>query len=62
MYQSEKSDVKGETKNSVKAGRLCHPLYRLIKSGKEVVVMKKYILRIIFFAIVFLIAFTIKVK
>ena len=29
---------------------------------KEVVVMKKYIIRIIFFTIVFLIAFTIKVK
>ena len=29
---------------------------------KEVVTMKKYILRIIFFTIVFLIVFTIKVK
>ena len=41
---------------------LCHPQTDLYKSGKEVVVMKKYILRIMFFIIVFLITLTKKVR
>ena len=59
---SEQSDEKGKTENSVKAGRLCHPQTDLYKSGKEVVVMKKYILRVMFFIIVFLITLTKKVR
>ena len=59
---SEKSDVKGKTKNSVKAGRLCHPHTDFFKSGKEVVVMLKYIIRILVLVIVFLITLTIKVR
>lgn len=58
---SEKSDVKGKIKNSVKAGRLCH-LVTIFKLGKEVVVMLKYIIRILILVIVFLITLTIKVR
>ena len=29
MFLSDTSDVKGKTKNSVKAGRLCHLIYVL---------------------------------
>ena len=59
---SEKSDVKGKTENSVKAGRLCHPRTDFFKSEKEVVVMLKYIIRIFILVVVFLITLTIKVR
>ena len=58
---SDKSDIKGKNENSVKTGRLCH-LIPTLWLGKEVVVMRKYILRIIFLTIVFLIMLTKKVR
>mgnify|MGYP004650588251 CR=1 len=56
------SDVKGKTENSVKAGRLCHHRTDFHKSGREVVVMIKYIIRIFVLVIVFLLTLIIKVR
>lgn len=50
IIQPEKGKITSE-----KAGRLCH-------LRKEVVVMKKYIIRILILVIIILVTFTIKVK
>ena len=62
---------RGRIENSLKAGRLCHlgltgngagALCIRTISESEVVVMRKHILRVIILILVFLIAFTEKVK
>ena len=54
--------LKGETENSVKAGRLCHTRADLHKSGKGVAAMHKYIIKVFILVIVFLFTLTIKVR
>ena len=51
----EKSNIKGKIENSVTLGG-----YATLR--KEVVVMKKYIIRVIILVIVILVTFTTKVK